>query len=34
MSDRGIEKEIETAMMDRITEILAQNEGYRQSVEE
>ena len=25
---------IETAMMDRITEILAQNEGYRQSVEE
>jgi len=34
MSDRGIEKEIETAMMNRITEILAQNEGYRQSVEE
>ncbi len=29
-----IDKEIETAMMNRITEILAQNEGYRQSVEE
>lgn len=34
MSDRGIEKEIETAMINRITEILAKNEEYRQSVEE
>lgn len=33
MSDRGIEKEIETAMINRITEILAKNEEYRQSVE-
>lgn len=34
MSDSGIEKEIETAMINRITEILAKNEEYRQSVEE
>lgn len=34
MSDRGIEKEIETAMMNRITEILAQNEEYKQSIAE
>lgn len=28
------DKEIETAMMNRITEILAQNEGYSQSIAE
>lgn len=34
MSDKDIEKQMETAMMDRITEILARNEEYRQSVAE
>ena len=34
MNDKEIEKQIETAMMNRITEILAQNEEYRQSIAE
>lgn len=34
MNDKDIEKQIETAVINRITEILAQNEEYRQSVEE
>lgn len=34
MNDKEIEKQMETAMMNRITEILAKNEEYRQSIAE
>lgn len=34
MNDKDIEKQIETAVINRITKILAQNEEYKQSVEE
>ncbi len=34
MNNKEIEKQMETAMMDRITEILAKNEEYSQSIAE
>lgn len=34
MNDKEVEKQMETAMMNRITEILARNEEYRQSIAE
>lgn len=34
MSDKEVERQIESAMMNRITEILAKNEEYSQSIAE